>query len=64
MDRPTGNYTHERLIALEDSHASLLKRMSDILVIISPMVAQSDIEAIIKSLIIPAEKIRKEAGLE
>lgn len=24
MDRPTGHYTHERLIALEDSHKSLI----------------------------------------
>ena len=24
MDRPTGNYTHDRLIALEDSHKELI----------------------------------------
>ncbi len=30
-DRATGSYTHERLIALEDSHALLSKQLEDLI---------------------------------
>lgn len=74
MDRPTGNYTHERLIALEDSHKSLLLWIEREVVWLRHIrheakdnahvqlgFDQADSSALL--LVERAKKIREEAGL-
>lgn len=75
MDRPTGNYDHERLIALEDSHKAMIDwidRELGWLKHIRPQVSfpktiglgfdQANASGL--TLIKQAYEIRKEAGIE
>lgn len=56
-DRATGSYTHERLIAIEDSH----KAMSVLLLAFMTDIKPHDY--VVWDTIRRAEKIRKEAGI-
>ena len=64
-DRQTGSYTHERLIALEDSHRRLLEVLSDIVdgCHIDAGCQTSDLYLVSQDAIESAKQIRKEAGL-
>lgn len=60
-DRPTGNYTHERLIKLEDSHKFLICFARNLMFMYLPQ--DDDEYAIGCDKIADALKIRKEVGL-
>ncbi len=67
MDRPTGHYTHERLIALEDSHKELI----DCLNAIKQAAQKKEWNDALDLLFVAsshavseAMKVRQEAGLQ
>ena len=60
MDRPTGNYTHERLIALEDSHKAMMTLLTAY-VCFSEGLPEG---RVVEQEIARAASIRREAGLQ